>query len=238
MHPACVPLIGQRNPIARVDDYGFRLAYKNVNKKPESLATDEPLSVMENKPSGTVVGQFTATDPDGDELTFRLVGEENNNSLFSLDAHGTLRTATSFDYESNQSSYVVGVQDPYHAFIESSFTVHLLDDDTEDRDGDGFTDGQEAEAGTDPDSNTSMPGIDYGLVAWYPFDGNASDMSGNGNNGTVYGATLGTDRHGQAKTVLTILTGMDDYISVYHDPNLNLTGEFSIISGLMLKVLI
>ena len=23
-----------------------------------------------------------------------------------------------------------------------------------------------------------------GLVAWYPFDGNASDMSGNGNDGT------------------------------------------------------
>ena len=32
--------------------------------------------------------------------------------------------------------------------------------------------------------------LSNGLVAWYPFDGNASDMSGNGNHGTVYGATL------------------------------------------------
>jgi hypothetical protein len=32
------------------------------------------------------------------------------------------------------------------------------------------------------------------LVAWYPFNGNANDSSGNGNNGTINGATLTTDR--------------------------------------------
>jgi hypothetical protein len=35
-----------------------------------------------------------------------------------------------------------------------------------------------------------------GLQAWYPFSGNADDESGNGNNGTVNGATLTTDRFG------------------------------------------
>jgi hypothetical protein len=35
-----------------------------------------------------------------------------------------------------------------------------------------------------------------GLVAYYPFNGNANDASGNGNNGTVNGATLTTDRAG------------------------------------------
>jgi hypothetical protein len=34
------------------------------------------------------------------------------------------------------------------------------------------------------------------LVAYYPFDGNANDVSGHGNNGTVEGATLTTDRFG------------------------------------------
>ena len=35
--------------------------------------------------------------------------------------------------------------------------------------------------------NLEKPPLDLtnGLVAWYPFDGNASDMSGNGNDGTV-----------------------------------------------------
>jgi len=36
-----------------------------------------------------------------------------------------------------------------------------------------------------------------GLVAWYPFSGNANDESGNNHNGTVNGATLTTDRFGR-----------------------------------------
>lgn len=35
-----------------------------------------------------------------------------------------------------------------------------------------------------------------GLVGWWPFSGNANDESGNGNNGTVNGATLTADRFG------------------------------------------
>ena len=35
-----------------------------------------------------------------------------------------------------------------------------------------------------------------GLVAFYPFEGNANDESGNGHDGTVYGAELVSDRNG------------------------------------------
>ena len=38
--------------------------------------------------------------------------------------------------------------------------------------------------------------LNNGLVAYYPFNGNASDESGNGNNGIVNGASLTTDRFG------------------------------------------
>jgi hypothetical protein len=34
-----------------------------------------------------------------------------------------------------------------------------------------------------------------GLVGWWPFNGNANDVSGNGNNGTVNGASLTNDRY-------------------------------------------
>ena len=40
--------------------------------------------------------------------------------------------------------------------------------------------------------------INDGLVAYYPFNGNAGDSSGNGNHGTVNGATLTTDRFGNS----------------------------------------
>jgi hypothetical protein len=42
-----------------------------------------------------------------------------------------------------------------------------------------------------------------GLVAWWPFNGNANDESGNGNNGTVNGATLTVDRNGVANQAYT-----------------------------------
>ena len=37
-----------------------------------------------------------------------------------------------------------------------------------------------------------------GLVGWWPFNGNANDESGNGNNGVVSGATLSQDRFGNS----------------------------------------
>ena len=38
--------------------------------------------------------------------------------------------------------------------------------------------------------------LDSGLVAYYPFNGNANDESGNGHNGIDSGATLTTDMFG------------------------------------------
>lgn len=40
--------------------------------------------------------------------------------------------------------------------------------------------------------------LDSGLIAYYPFNGNANDESGNGNHGTNSGAVLTTDRWGRA----------------------------------------
>jgi len=43
-----------------------------------------------------------------------------------------------------------------------------------------------------------------GLVGWWPFDGNANDISGNGNNGLVYGSTLTTDRNLNTNILINI----------------------------------
>ncbi|MCD4680793.1 MAG: LamG domain-containing protein, partial [Bacteroidales bacterium] len=52
-----------------------------------------------------------------------------------------------------------------------------------------------------------------GLIACYPFNGNALDESGNGNNGTVSGAILGMDRLGNDNSAYSF-DGNDDYIEV------------------------
>ena len=51
-----------------------------------------------------------------------------------------------------------------------------------------------------------------GLVGYWPFNGNANDASGNGNNGTVNGATLTTDRFGNSNNAY-YFDGVNDYIS-------------------------
>jgi hypothetical protein len=48
-----------------------------------------------------------------------------------------------------------------------------------------------------------------GLVGWWPFNGNANDESGNGNNGTVNGATLTEDRFGNGNAAYGIQNSTD-----------------------------
>jgi hypothetical protein len=69
-----------------------------------------------------------------------------------------------------------------------------------------------------------------GLVAYYPFNGNAHDESGNGNNGTVYGATLTTDRFGKSNSSYKF-NGTTDYIDLSGTNILNFsTGGFSLVA--------
>lgn len=52
-----------------------------------------------------------------------------------------------------------------------------------------------------------------GLVGWWPFNGNANDESGNGNDGTVNGATLTSDRNGISNSAYSF-DGIDDFIEI------------------------
>jgi hypothetical protein len=62
-----------------------------------------------------------------------------------------------------------------------------------------------------------------GLVGWWPFNGNANDESGNGNNGMVNGATLDLDRFGNANKAYSF-DGIDDNCNL----NTALSNNFSI----------
>jgi hypothetical protein len=60
-----------------------------------------------------------------------------------------------------------------------------------------------------------------GLVGWWPFNGNAVDESFNTNDGTLNGATLTTDRFGNANSAYNF-DGINDFVTINHTPNLNL----------------
>ena len=62
-------------------------------------------------------------------------------------------------------------------------------------------------------SNAQIPSYvpTNGLINYWPFSGNANDASGNGNNGTVSGATLGSDRDGNSNSCYDF-NGQGDFI--------------------------
>ena len=59
-----------------------------------------------------------------------------------------------------------------------------------------------------------------GLVGWWGFNGNAQDGSGNGNHGTVNGATLTTDRFGNQNSAYDF-DGVNDDINVSGGPSIS-----------------
>jgi hypothetical protein len=62
--------------------------------------------------------------------------------------------------------------------------------------------------------------LNTGLVAYYPFNGNANDESGNGNDGTVHGAELAEDRFGSSDDAYAF-DGNGQYIGIPHTDELN-----------------
>lgn len=67
-----------------------------------------------------------------------------------------------------------------------------------------------------------------GLIAYYPFNGNANDSTANNNDGTVNGATLTTDRFGDSNRAYSF-NGTSNFIEVVNSASLQSpTNEVSI----------
>ena len=108
----------------------FTVIVTNVNEMPTALDQTSSLIVAENEVLGTVVGTFQAQDPDGDALTYHLTSGvgDGNNTMFSMETNGTLRTAMEFDYESYQTlSIRVKAMDGNNSSVEGAFTVQVTD---------------------------------------------------------------------------------------------------------------
>jgi hypothetical protein len=157
----------------------------------------------------------------------------NYNSFFAIESNGTLKTSVPFDYETNATSYqiTVRVTDELNAYTDGNFTVSLSnvveDPDGDgienhldpDDDNDGFTDIQELQAGTNPESNSSIPNIDFGMIGWWRFDETsgttAQDSSGNGYHATLYNAGSGSSNWSTGRlNGSLLLDGSNDYLAI------------------------
>ena len=80
---------------------------------------------------------------------------------------------------------------------------------------------------TKPDKTPDIPDINKGLIANYPFNGNANDESGNEYHGTVYGPTMTTDRLDEIESAY-YFDGINDFIDLHDNFNFDFDSTFSI----------
>ena len=74
---------------------------------------------------------------------------------------------------------------------------------------------------------TAQVNLDKGLQAYYPFNGNANDASGNNNNPTFNNATIAADRFGNPNSAYHF-NGVYQYMRIPNKPSLNFKNEISL----------
>jgi len=103
--------------------------------------------VMENSPAGTVIGTFSAADPDeGDIHSFHVTVIAGPPDLYNLVASGNqLVTSSSIDADVVPLNWTIRVRviDSAQNSFEQTFVIQIIDDRTEDSDGDGINEAME-----------------------------------------------------------------------------------------------
>ena len=74
---------------------------------------------------------------------------------------------------------------------------------------------------------TAQVNLDKGLQAYYPFNGNANDASGNNNNPIFNNATITADRFGNPNSAYHF-NGMYQYMRIANKPSLNFSNQISL----------
>ena len=84
--------------------------------------------IVENSEPGTVVGAVSATDVDGQELTFAIVGEQSEFTIDAVTGIVSVADEAVLDFESTSDfTFAVQVTDPSGADAAANVTVSLLD---------------------------------------------------------------------------------------------------------------
>ncbi|WP_198411820.1 cadherin domain-containing protein [Microvirga flavescens] len=126
---------GTRNVSIQLQDDGWRTTSVEIvvdgspNNAPTALGLS-PTVVKEAVKNGTVIGHITASDPDGDPLSYSIVG---GSDIFAIKGRElVVAEGCKLDFEQVKSHQItIRVQDPGGAYIENTFTITVQNVDKE-----------------------------------------------------------------------------------------------------------
>ncbi|MGB1761520.1 MAG: InlB B-repeat-containing protein, partial [Verrucomicrobiales bacterium] len=127
---------------------------------------DAIIELAENSVEATQVYRFSAKDEEGDVVTFSIVTnadpDEDGNEVFILEEDRLLvNDPGDLDFENISSFDVVIEATDGKSPENANFTINLIDDRTEDADGDGLTEAQEEDDYGTLDTNPDTDGDTY-----------------------------------------------------------------------------
>jgi len=183
--------------------YGSQLSFTTRQISIPSLTTELISSVTQK----SAVSGGNITDDNGEAVTAKGI-------CWSVTANPTINDSKSTDGtgSGNFSSNLTGLT-PNTTYYVKAYAINSL----------GIAYGNQLLVTTDPISGT----LNSGLIAYYPFNGNAEDKSGNNNNGVISGATLTSDIFGNPKCAY-YFNGINNYISLKPADNFIGLNEYSI----------
>jgi hypothetical protein len=169
--------------------YGLQLSFKTRQISTPTLTTELISSVTQK----SAISGGNITDDNGEAVTARGI-------CWSVTGNPTITDSKSTDGtgSGNFISSLTGLT-PNTTYYARAYATNSL----------GVAYGNQIIFNTDAISGT----LNNGLIAYYPFNGNAEDRSGNNNNGVISGATLSSDIFGHPKCAY-YFNGLNNYISL------------------------
>jgi VCBS repeat-containing protein len=243
-------------------DRVFTIGVNDVNEAPTGLALDHA-SVNENAPAGTLVGTVSASDPDGNAITFSLV--DNAGGRFTIDAAGHLTTTGPLDFEAGASWNVTARANDGHGLTTDRMFAIAVGDVNEApiAHNDAAAVNEDATTGnlwtgllandSDPDAGNHLSIVSVNTTGTqghvlfdagsqslrYVADADAFDALATGATATDHFSYTVTDGHGltSSATVTVTVTGVADGVTriggIFGTTLTGTAGEDTLIGGLI-----
>jgi len=154
------------------------------------MLDNQVFEVLENSANGTLIGTISATDKDGDELTYEMLNAED----------------LPFEIEKITGKIVVKDQSLLNSETQSKYTLLVK-----------VTDNSPASLNNFATVTVVVKNVSEfpltGIIARYPFNGNARDIGPNGYDGDKVDIALTTDRKGAENSAFRF-NGTSSYVKV------------------------